>query len=124
MRPGDTLRYSATGTRFSWQGAQLVVEAMLQSPNFLFRLDETNNTDWKAYAAASRYDSLWERPPNRARGVNGHHWSCQNEGKYVSLMRSIIAAIRSISKLSAQAARSMWPLKSKGRSPGFAGSGQ
>ncbi len=48
-------------------GAQLVVEAMLQSPNFLFRLDETNNADWKAYAAASRLSySLWDSMPDAA----------------------------------------------------------
>ena len=46
-------------------GAQLVVEAMLQSPNFLFRLDETNNPAWKSYAAASRLSySLWDSMPD------------------------------------------------------------
>ncbi len=46
-------------------GAQLVVEAMLQSPNFLFRLDETDNLLWKPYAAASRLSySLWDSMPD------------------------------------------------------------
>ena len=46
-------------------GAQLVVEAMLQSPNFLFRLDETNNLAWRSYAAASRLSySLWDSMPD------------------------------------------------------------
>lgn len=46
-------------------GAQLVLEAMLQSPNFLFRLDETNNLLWKSYAAASRLSySLWDSMPD------------------------------------------------------------
>lgn len=35
-------------------GAQLVVEAMLQSPAFLFRLEQTDNPQWKPYATASR----------------------------------------------------------------------
>jgi hypothetical protein len=48
-------------------GAQLVVEAMLQSPNFLFRLDETDNPSWRAYAAASRLSySLWDSMPDAA----------------------------------------------------------
>jgi hypothetical protein len=48
-------------------GAQLVVEAMLQSPNFLFRLDETTNAAWRPYAAASRLSySLWDSMPDSA----------------------------------------------------------
>jgi hypothetical protein len=46
-------------------GAQLVVEAMLQSPNFLFRLDEAANPSWKPYAAASRLSyGLWDSMPD------------------------------------------------------------
>ncbi len=46
-------------------GAQLVVEAMLQSPNFLFRLDETANPRWKPYATASRLSyALWDTMPD------------------------------------------------------------
>jgi Protein of unknown function (DUF1592)/Protein of unknown function (DUF1587)/Protein of unknown function (DUF1595) len=41
-------------------GARVVIEAMLQSPNFLFWLDETPDSDWKAYATASRLSYfLW-----------------------------------------------------------------
>jgi hypothetical protein len=48
-------------------GAQLVVEAMLQSPNFLFRMDEAANPAWKPYAAASRLSySLWDSMPDTA----------------------------------------------------------
>lgn len=47
------------------KGAQLVVEAMLQSPNFLFRLDETANPQWKPYATASRLSyALWDTMPD------------------------------------------------------------
>lgn len=47
------------------QGAQLVVEAMLQSPNFLFRLDATSNPKWKPYATASRLSyALWDSMPD------------------------------------------------------------
>ena len=49
------------------KGAQLVVEAMLQSPNFLFRLDATPNPKWKPYAAASRLSYLlWDTMPDDA----------------------------------------------------------
>jgi hypothetical protein len=48
-------------------GAQLVVEAMLQSPGFLFRLDETGNPKWRPYAAASRLSyALWDTMPDEA----------------------------------------------------------
>ena len=49
------------------KGAQLVVEAMLQSPNFLFRLDATEDPKLKSWAAASRLSySLWDTMPDAA----------------------------------------------------------
>ena len=48
-------------------GAQLVVEAMLQSPNFLFHLEDTANPKWRPYAAASRLSyALWDSMPDDA----------------------------------------------------------
>jgi hypothetical protein len=50
-----------------FKGAQLVVEAMLQSPHFLFRLEETPNAKWKPYATASRLAyTLWDTMPDAA----------------------------------------------------------
>jgi hypothetical protein len=47
------------------EGARLVVEAMLQSPNFLFRLEDTPRPEWKPYAAASRLSyALWDTMPD------------------------------------------------------------
>ena len=47
------------------RGAQLVAEAMLQSPNFLFRLDETSDPKWKPYVTASRLSySIWDTMPD------------------------------------------------------------
>jgi hypothetical protein len=47
------------------EGAQLVVEAMLQSPNFLFWLNTTSDPKLKAWAAASRLSySLWDTMPD------------------------------------------------------------
>ncbi len=47
------------------KGAQVVVEAMLQSPNFLFRLDATSDPKWKSYATASRLSyALWDTMPD------------------------------------------------------------
>ena len=49
------------------KGAQLVVEAMLQSPNFLFRLDATPTPALKPYATASRLSyTLWDTMPDDA----------------------------------------------------------
>ncbi len=45
--------------------AQAVIEAVLQSPHFLFRLDETSDAALKPYAAASRLSySLWNTMPD------------------------------------------------------------
>jgi hypothetical protein len=66
---GEVKRYTrlfASETDFM-KGAQLVVEAMLQSPDFLFRLDATSNPKWKPYAAASRLSyMLWDSMPDAA----------------------------------------------------------
>jgi len=49
------------------KGAQLVIEAMLQSSNFLFRLEDTSEPRWKAYATASRLSyALWDTMPDAA----------------------------------------------------------
>ncbi len=49
------------------KGAQLVIEAMLQSSSFLFRLETTENARWKPYATASRLSyALWDTMPDAA----------------------------------------------------------
>ncbi|HEY7305436.1 MAG TPA: DUF1592 domain-containing protein [Bryobacteraceae bacterium] len=48
-------------------GARLVVEAMLDSPNFLFWLDDTSDPKLKPYAMASRLSyALWDTMPDPA----------------------------------------------------------
>ena len=48
-------------------GAQIVIEAMLQSPNFLFWMEETPNPKWKGYAAAARLAYfVWNTTPDDA----------------------------------------------------------
>ena len=48
------------------QGAQLVVEAMLQSTSFLFRFDDSSDAKWKPYAMASRLSyALWDSMPDQ-----------------------------------------------------------
>jgi hypothetical protein len=48
-------------------GAQAVIEAMLQSPNFVFWLEETPNPKWKPYARASTLSYfLWNTTPDEA----------------------------------------------------------
>jgi hypothetical protein len=69
LDPAEVRRYETLfqKERDFAKGAQLVVEAMLQSPNFLFRLDETTNPKWRPYAAASRLSyALWDSMPDEA----------------------------------------------------------
>jgi len=47
------------------KGAQAVIEAMLQSPSFLFWMEETPNPKWKPYAKASFLSFfLWNTTPD------------------------------------------------------------
>ena len=49
------------------KGAQLVIEAMLQSPSFLFWLDQTSDPKWKPYVTASRLSyAIWDTMPDQA----------------------------------------------------------
>jgi len=49
------------------KGAQLVIEAMLQSANFLFRLEDSKEAKWKPYATANRLSyALWDTMPDAA----------------------------------------------------------
>lgn len=69
LEPAEQKRYQslfARETDFT-KGAQLVVEAMLQSSSFLFRLDQTPDLRLKPYAAASRLSyALWDTMPDEA----------------------------------------------------------
>ncbi len=48
-------------------GAQAVIETMLQSPAFIFWVEDTPNPKWKPYAKASRLSYfLWDTAPNDA----------------------------------------------------------
>jgi len=48
-------------------GAQAVIEAMLQSPNFIFWMDQTPNPKWAAYATAARLSYfIWNTTPDDA----------------------------------------------------------
>jgi hypothetical protein len=48
-------------------GAQAVIETMLQSPAFIFWLEETPNVKWKPYSRASRLSYfLWNTAPDDA----------------------------------------------------------
>ena len=69
LEPAELKRYEALFVKEKdfTDGAQLVVEAMLQSPHFLFRLEETDNPRWKPYARASRLSyALWDTMPDDA----------------------------------------------------------
>jgi len=69
LDPAEVRRYEALFQKqadFS-AGAQLVVEAMLQSPNFLFHLEDAANPRLQPFAAASRLSyALWDSMPDEA----------------------------------------------------------
>lgn len=65
---GEERRYQTLFAREAdfYRGAQLTVEAMLQSPNFLFRLDESPRPEWKPYVTASRLSyAFWDSIPDQ-----------------------------------------------------------
>jgi hypothetical protein len=67
LEPEEQKRYEALLAREAdfVKGAQLVVEAMLQSSSFLFRLEETSDPRWKPYAMASRLSyAIWDSMPD------------------------------------------------------------
>jgi len=67
LESGEQQRYEALfGTEKEFvKGAQLVIEAMLQSTNFLFRLEETSDPKLKPYVTASRLSyALWDTMPD------------------------------------------------------------
>lgn len=64
LTPEETKRYQSLELK---GGPQLVVEAMLQSPAFLFRLEDTDDAALKPYAAASRLSfTLWASMPDES----------------------------------------------------------
>jgi hypothetical protein len=67
LEPAERRRYEALmATEPNLiKGAQLVVEAILQSSSFLFRLDETSDPKWQPYVTASRLSySIWDTTPD------------------------------------------------------------
>ena len=67
LDPGEQKRYETLMGREPdlLKGAQLVVEAMLQSPNFLFRLEASPEPKLKPWATASRLSyALWDTMPD------------------------------------------------------------
>ncbi|MCI0392843.1 MAG: DUF1592 domain-containing protein [Acidobacteria bacterium] len=66
---GERKRYEELFRRESdfFKGAQIAVEAMLQSPHFLLRLDETSDPKLRPYVTAGRLSySLWDSMPDAA----------------------------------------------------------
>ncbi len=67
LEPSEQQRYEAlmAGEADLIQGAQLVVETLLQSTSFLFHLDESSDPKWKPYAMASRLSfAIWDTAPD------------------------------------------------------------
>lgn len=69
LEPEEVARYTKIfcSEKQFLKGAQTVIEAMLQSPDFIFWLDQTPNPKWKPYATASFLAySLWNTMPDDA----------------------------------------------------------
>jgi len=69
LEPEEVARYANVfrSEKQFLKGAQTVIEAMLQSPDFIFWLDETPNLKWKPFATASFLSySLWNTMPDDA----------------------------------------------------------
>ncbi|MEP7366427.1 MAG: DUF1592 domain-containing protein [Acidobacteriota bacterium] len=67
LEPAEQKRYEALMAKESdlLQGAQLTVEAMLQSTSFLFRLDDSSDSKAKPYVTANRLSyALWDTMPD------------------------------------------------------------
>lgn len=93
LSSGEVRRYSSLFDKENAfiPGAQLVVEAMLQSPNFLFRLDETTNLAWKSYAAASRLSySLWDSMPDSTLLDDAGHGELSSPAQIESAARRML----------------------------------
>jgi len=64
LRADERQRYEALYTK---GGVQLVAEAMLQSPAFLFRMEDSDDTTLKPYVTANRLSfTLWASMPDDA----------------------------------------------------------
>jgi hypothetical protein len=62
---GRLFERTAAGRNDFLTGARVVVEAMLQSPNFLFHLEDGPNGKWKQYGIASKLSYfLWDTMPS------------------------------------------------------------
>jgi hypothetical protein len=69
LEPEEVARFTALfqGEHDFLKGAQTVIEAVLQSPSFLYWMEQTSNAKWKPYAAASRLAYfLWDTMPDDA----------------------------------------------------------
>ena len=69
LEPEEIARYDALFKAEGdfLKGAQTVIEAMLQSPSFLFWMEQTPNPKWKPYATACRLSYfLWDTMPDDA----------------------------------------------------------
>ena len=67
LEPAEVARYRTIfkSEAVFLKGAQAVIEAMLQSPNFLFRLEDTPNLKWKPYATAAKLSYfIWDSMPD------------------------------------------------------------
>lgn len=69
LQAEEVARYDALFRRGGsfLKGAQMMIETMLQSPSFLFWMEQTSDPKWKPYAIASRLSYfIWDTMPDDA----------------------------------------------------------
>ena len=103
LRAEELKRYEALAVK---GGAQLVAEAMLQSPAFLFRLEDTDEAALKPYAAASRLSfALWASMPDEAllaAAASGEILTAAGAGKHARRLLDDERAKENIDEFTAQ----------------------
>jgi hypothetical protein len=83
-----------------FKGAMIVVEAMLQSPHFLFRLDETTDPKLKPYVTAGRLSyALWDSMPDAALLEMAARGELSTPGSIEAAARRMLADPRARSSL-------------------------
>ena len=102
LEPEEQIRYSRLfsaeakrGNNF-WSGIEATVEAMLQSPNFLFHLERTTNPKWKAYARAARMSYFfWDTTPDDETLLQAQTGKLDDAAGMERLARKMLASDRS-----------------------------
>ena len=93
LEPEEIARYNALFKSAGdfLKGAQTVIEAMLQSPSFLFWMEQTSNPQWRPYAIASRLSYfIWDTMPDDALLDAAAHGELETPGDVTRMARRML----------------------------------